>query len=141
MAVRRIIVANVYRPGYRMEIIGDKAVRQRLQAIKVGMVKKFNRALKQEGDIIYDLSQNEVPFDSGALQRSGKVVDGYEGGDYVVAIGYGDESTNREGDETWKYARYQHETNPHSAKYLENPFNLMETGMVERIATRMRGVE
>ena len=138
MAMKTITVGKVYGKGYRLTITGSEAVKKRLLVIKAGHVKAFNKALKEEGDIIYELSQNIVPFLSGALQRSGKVEDGYENKSYVVAIGYGDESVNPDGTPTEKYARYQHEEN---IEYLEEPLALVEAGMTARIAEKVRGVK
>ncbi len=133
---------KIFGNGYRLEILGDELVQKRLMELHAAMTVGFNAALKDEGQKIYDLSQNYVPFDTGALQRSGKLKDGRESGSYVVAIGYGDESVNPKSNaKTREYARYQHETNPHSGKYLERALEDIQIGMADRMAQKLKGVK
>ncbi len=135
-------MAKVFRKGYRLEIIGQEAVNKRLAEIQIGIGTAFDKALRQEGETILSLAENNAPYDTGALYRSGKVKDGEEERNYTVAIGFGDESKNPKNDAmTGEYARYQHETNPNHAKFLENAFNDMQTGMPDRIATKIGAVK
>lgn len=128
--------------GYKLVITGDELVQKRLMELHAAMSVGFNAALREEGQKIYDLSQVYVPFDTGALQRSGKIADGREEGSYVVAIGYGDESVNQKSlAQTREYARYQHETNPTEGKYLERALDDISRGMVERMAQKLKGVQ
>lgn len=136
---------RVWGKNYRLTMTGEDVVQQNLAKIAIFHREKFQKALADEGKDIYDESQNEVPFDTGALKESGNVKSGLdrEGDEnsYVVAIGYGGKNKNPVNKApTSRYARYQHETNPSKAKYLENPFMRALANMAGRIATKVKGM-
>jgi len=124
--------------GYRLTITGDKATQKRLGGLMVSYPEATKRLLKQEGDEILIEATSNAPEDSGALKRSGKVAEGEERDGYMVAVGFGDKDvTNREGDPTSDYARYQHEMPFPHAKYLEIPFMNRIGSLSERIAAKL----
>jgi len=128
--------------GYRLEMYGDKKVALRLGALRKMYEKKFNKALEEEGKLILKSSKPRVPYDTGSLQKSGRVQSGKEGTNYVVAVGYGNETYNKVSKATTdKYARYQHETNPNKNKYLEKTFSELEGGMTQRIKMKLKDLK
>ena len=132
--------------NYTLVMTGEEVVQKNLARIALGHQTAFNSALVVEGEGIYNASQPLVPVDTGALKKSGKVKSGNEHKSdptsFVVAIGYGARNKNpKNKKETKRYARYQHETNPTNPKYLERPAMKAVSGMAERIATRMKGVQ
>lgn len=96
------------------------------------------RALKEEADEAFYLSQQVVPVRYGVLKSSGKVHDPVmRGTEAVVDITYGGAAA--------PYAVYVHELPPSRArhdpptrwKYLERPVKVYSEGMADRMATRV----
>lgn len=122
--------------GYKLTITGDDIVRQRLSEISETHKAMFNNALSGEAEDILEEAKVIIPFDTGTLHDSGKTAFGDEDGGFVAAVGFGDNTTNpKSRAKTYQYARYQHETN---VKYLEIPFMRAISGMVDRIARKMK---
>jgi len=101
-------------------------------------VKVAARALRNEAQEAFAVSQDEVPVDTGALKASGRVrpeTGVYESGDEVyVEITYGGSAT--------EYSIYVHENlgafHPHGkAKYLEDPLTRQVNGISGRIADKI----
>ena len=101
-------------------------------------VKVAARALRNEAQEAFAVSQDEVPVDTGALKASGRVrpeVGVYESGNEVyVEITYGGAAT--------EYSIYVHENlqafHPHGkAKYLEDPLTRQVSGISGRIADKI----
>lgn len=93
-----------------------------------------SQAAFEAGNVLLDESLKQVPHDTGALERSGRVVMA-EGGAFVS---YGDMSM--------PYAVRWHENDANfqrgrKKKYLEDPANdiAVQNEMVEKIKTVLRG--
>ena len=135
-------MARYYGKGFRLTMTGDEAVRMNLARLAITQPEAFKKAIYAEGEEIFQESHKLAPEDTGALKESGKVRDGYEKKNYVVAVGYGGKNKNpKNKTETRKYTRFQHETNPQHYKFLERPFMKAMAGMLGRITTRMKGVK
>lgn len=96
------------------------------------------KALKEEADEAFLISQAVVPVMTGALLTSGEVRGPFVRGPIVEAfINYGGPAA--------PYAIYVHEFPPSRAKhdpptrwkYLENPVRLYSEGMAERMTVRV----
>ena len=115
----------------------DRIQRALIQAGPEG-VKVAARALRNEAQEAFAVSQDEVPVDTGALKASGRVrpeTGVFERGNEVsVELTYGGTAT--------EYSIYVHENlesyHPHGkAKYLEDPMTRQINGISGRIADKV----
>lgn len=97
------------------------------------------RALRSEGQDAFLNSQDEVPVDTGALKKSGRLLPEAggvinRGGNIQVQIVYGSTAED--------YAIYVHENltahHPHGkAKFVEGPLTRQTFGIAQRIAAKV----
>ena len=96
-------------------LVTAKLHRKKKDAIYVG-----KKAVHDTAELVFTESQIRIPSKTGALARSGKVVNQDTNYAAISIIGYGDSSINpATGKTTASYAVEQHES-PHNGKWLEN---------------------
>lgn len=110
-----------------------------LQQLERRMIRAAERSLIEEADAIIQEARRIVPYDTGALQSTGRVSPTQVTSQAIeVAIGFGDPARGVD------YALEQHENLEYrhvpgrTAKYLEVPF-MQAVGQLEsRLAFRLR---
>lgn len=117
---------------------GQRELIASLKSVGIDLTRLVGKALYEEANEAFLLSQEVVPIQYGPLKASGRVSEPmYEGNTAKVEITYGGSSA--------PYAAYVHEIPPSRArhdpptrwKYLENPVSLVAEGMAERMAVRV----
>ena len=118
--------------GFKVRVVGMKALDNRLQAIERSTPREFGEALIEEALMIFADSQELVPVDTGRLRASGVVADEKTfSGQTKAMIAYGTD-----------YGLIVHEKQEvhhvvGEAKFLEKPFLEAQEGMVGRIEQRV----
>ena len=96
-------------------LVTAKLHRKKNDAIFAG-----KKVVHDTAELVFAESQIRIPRKTGALARSGKVVNQDTNYTAISIIGYGDSSINpATGKTTASYAVEQHES-PHNGKWLEN---------------------
>lgn len=116
----------------RVTLIGEERLLRVLAALD-NAEQALGRALYEEANRIFNVSQTLVPVDTGTLRSSGHVTPPNQGPRGVeVTIGYGGAAA--------PYAVYVHERldlnhpNGGQAKFLEQPVNEAADGIAGRLA-------
>ena len=131
------------------KVKGERRVYQQLDRLARAFPNATTAAMYQEAGIIFNMSQEQVPVDTGNLRQSGGLFVVRRGDGHAVIISYAS-----------RYALRIHEATeldanravPGSAdaesgktnkttgksKYLEHPFNEQMTGLESRLARRVK---
>ncbi len=123
--------------GTTGQVTGIDAALRDLRTTRAKFLPALGRALYAEAAPVFDRSQDLVPVDTSALQKSGELHKPEVSGNSVsVEISYGDAATA-------DYAERQHEDLSirhmpgRMAKFLEIPFVEGAKGMGERVGARV----
>jgi len=120
-----------------LEIEGLAAALRNVRATRATLLPALGRALHDEAEPVFARSQELVPVDTSALQKSGELHKPEIAGNSVsVELSYGNGATS-------SYAERQHEDlsirhqSGKTAKFLERPFVEAASGMGERVGKRV----
>lgn len=129
-------------------VTGLSELLQALSRIRAELPNKLAGAVYMEAEEIMTESKKQIPVDTAAAKNSGYVNEPeISGGDIKLEFGYGGTATkiNRHtGEPTTTYLVPLHENlqarhTTGKAKFLEDPVKAAESGMLLRIARRLRG--
>ncbi len=118
-----------------MELQGLPAVTAKLRALAERYPRAAAAALYQEGFDLWNLAARRAPVKHGVLRGSAYVAppEDRAGADAVVEVGFGTVYARRQHEETtWKHPRGG------EAKYLWNALQQQRSGMLVRLAERIR---
>lgn len=108
-----------------------------LRATRAQLLPALGRALHAEAAPVFDRSQDLVPVDTSALQRSGALHQPEIGGNSVsVEISYGDAATADYAEKVHEDLSVRHMPG-RQAKFAELPFVEGAKGMGERVGARV----
>ena len=110
---------------------GVRQLRQQLKQLGKAGNKALERAIIDEAREVFNTSQFLVPFDTGRLSRSGKILKKASGADFRAEIIY-----------TAPYAIFVHEKfarhrAPTTWKFLKKALDLEQRGMLGRISDKV----
>lgn len=101
-------------------------------AFSTRLVKRANEGVKEIMEKVFEESQQEVPYDTGRLQESGKLRDTGKS----IIITYGNSEVN--------YAEVQHEDlslnhpNGRKAKFIEDPLNRHKSDFIKNASKKIQ---
>lgn len=117
-------------------IVGIDAALRGLRGTRAALMPAFERALQAEGEAVFARTQELVPVDTTALQKSGVLhKPEIAGATASIAISYGNEQVD--------YALVVHEDlaakhkAPTQAKFVEGPVVESAKGMAARVGARV----
>lgn len=148
------MVAKRLKGNKFVQFEGDEALKKALKKIEKKYPEAVTVAMYQEGLIIFEESQEEVPVATGTLRRSGIVFLRRMLGNYVIVIGYGTQYALRIHEDTKLDVGRQQRAelslgNPKyktklsttgKSKYLEDPFKRAIAGFETRVMIRTRNL-
>ncbi len=118
-------------------IEGLDAALRNIRATRATLLPALGRALTAEAQPVFARSQELVPVDTTALQKSGELHKPVIQGDSVaVEISYGNTETAHYAERIHEDLGMRHQA-PTKAKFLEEPFLAAEKGMGERVGARV----
>ena len=118
--------------GFTVRVTNGAQIADRLQALEKQFKREFREALTEEALAIFVESQNQTPVDQGNLIGSGVVGEVPNvGGGAKSVIAYGTHYALP----VHERVEVKHEVG--KAKFLEDPFNEAQEGMVERMEQRV----
>jgi len=137
----------------KFTLSGADILARKLDEIKLELRTKLDAAMGEEADaILADAQENYVPEDSGDLKDSGVVTESKIvtlDGPIEYGISFGDDKTaayaisvheypSEHDPRSWKAAKDGVHFRKGGPKYLEIPFRKAESGMLERIASKVK---
>ncbi len=123
--------------GKTVEITGLNEALRGIRATRATLLPALGRALHDEAEPVFARSQELVPVDTTALQKSGELHKPEVSGNSVsVAISYGDAATADYAEKVHEDLSVRHMPG-RMAKFLEVPFVEGAKGMGERVGARV----
>lgn len=112
----------------KTRIKGARKAQAEIRRIRKRMPEAFNAALYAEAVRLYKASQGEVPVRTGRLKNSGAVGPFGSVLNFSAIVSYG------EGDALPVHERIEVRHATGKARFLEDPYNRLRTGMPRRVA-------
>ncbi len=123
--------------GNTIQITGLTEALRGLRATRAQLLPAIGRALHAEAAPVFDRSQDLVPVDTTALQKSGELHNPEVSGNSVsVAISYGDAATADYAEKVHEDLSVRHMPG-RQAKFAEVPFVEGAKGLGERVGARV----